>query len=224
MYYDLTDIIESNDNIILSYGAGVDSFGYLCGVALEQLPRPTAIVFADTQGESQETYQHLHEVAIPFAKSELGLDIEIITRGNLLQDSFSKGHTPRPPLCSWMYKRDVINAHLKQTDRLPAISIICIGYEESQRAYKTSANPRITNIYPLVDRKLTRRDVTDFIKVMRQPVPEKSGCWFCPNRNAQYFATMRNNQPERFDLLVNIESQTGHTLRRDNVPLFEAVA
>jgi hypothetical protein len=194
-----------------STGAGVDSFGMACLMRIGELEKPDAVIFADTQGESPETYQHIEQVQKPLY-AEMGIKWITVTRGDLFKDTLLRGNTPRPPFCSWMYKRDVINAYLKQNNLTPARAWIGIGAEEAHRGYKTSAVKWVENHYPLLDAGITRYQLEQIIEASGLPKPIKSGCWFCPWRGKTYWLGLKQRDPDRFKLAVAMESLTQHKI------------
>lgn len=205
---------------ILSYGAGVQTFGILCLIRLKELPKPDLLIFADTQGESRETYVFNEEFAKPLA-DELKIPWVTVTRGSLLKDSFLRGNTPRPPLCSWMYKRDVINHYIKTEGLDPAKVWIGISTDERERGYKKSAVSYVENYYPLLEEEYSRYEVVEAIKRAGMPVPQKSGCWFCPWRGQNYWLSFKQKEPELFKLALQLEKETGHRLAKANFWLSE---
>lgn len=200
---------------VLSYGAGVQTFGILCLIRLNELPKPDLLIFADTQGESHETYVFNEEFAKPLA-SELGIPWVTVTRGSLLTDSLLRGNTPKPPLCSWMYKRDVINAYIRKEGLVPANVWIGISTDELERGYKKSAVSWVTNYYPLLENDYSRHQVIEAIKLAGMPIPQKSGCWFCRWRGQAYWLNFKQREPELFKLALNLEKATGHRLAKSN--------
>lgn len=206
---------------ILSFGGGVQTFGMLCLIKLERLEKPDLVVFADTQGEKDATYKHMEEVAKPLCK-ELGLEFVTVSRGDLFTETLARGNTPRPPYCSWMYKRDVINGWLKKNGYTPCTSWIGISLDEEHRGNQKSAVPWVTNRYPLLELELSRYEVELAIKEAGYEQPVKSGCWFCPwNSSRPYWMALKRQQPEKFAKALAMEKETGHKLSNGNFWLAE---
>ncbi|HEX2910807.1 MAG TPA: hypothetical protein VH186_08370 [Chloroflexia bacterium] len=197
---------------VLCYGAGVQTFGILCLIKLGELPKPDLAIFADTNGEKPETYQHIVEVAEPLMH-ELKIPFIKITRGNLLEEAWTQGHTPRPPLCSKTYKVRPINAYLRQQELTPATTWIGITTDEAHRANSPSDVSYIIKRYPLLELEFSRAQVAKAIDLTGLPRPVKSGCWFCPwNTGRAYWQQLREKEPNRFVLAVHWEQTTGHKL------------
>ena len=203
---------------ILSNGGGVQTFAIQCLVAQGEIEKPDLVLFADTGGESDETYLHIQNIQKPFLE-KLGIPFISIKRSpdTLFWHSYNSGVTPRPPLCSWMFKRDVINRYLKRLGH--AQVMIGISLDEESRGYKKSAVSWVENIYPLLELELTRDDCIDAIGRQNLPVPPKSGCWFCPYLRTSQWYDLKRDFPDKFNLALKMEADTGHTLRKNQQPL-----
>ena len=203
---------------ILSNGGGVQTFAIQCLVAQGEIEKPDLVIFADTGGESSQTYLHIKNVQKPLL-AQLGIPFISIKRSpdELFWHSYNNGVTPRPPLCSWMFKRDVVNRYLKQLGH--AQVMIGISLDEEHRGYKKSAVSWVENIYPLLELELTRDDCIDAIGRQNLPVPPKSGCWFCPYLRTSQWYDLKRDFPDKFNLALKMEADTGHTLRKNQQPL-----
>ena len=203
---------------ILSNGSGVQTFAIQCLVAQGEIEKPDLVLFADTGGESSQTYLHIKNVQKPLL-AQLDIPFISIKRSpdELFWHSYNSGVTPRPPLCSWMFKRDVINRYLKRLGH--AQVMIGISLDEESRGYKKSAVSWVENIYPLLELELTRDDCIDAIGRQNLPVPPKSGCWFCPYKRTSQWFDLKRDFPDKFNLALKMEADTGHTLRKNQQPL-----
>ena len=203
---------------ILSNGGGVQTFAIQCLVAQGEIEKPDLVLFADTGGESSQTYLHIKNVQKPLL-AQLDIPFISIKRSpdELFWHSYNSGVTPRPPLCSWMFKRDVINRYLKRLGH--AQVMIGISLDEESRGYKKSAVSWVENIYPLLELELTRDDCIDAIGRQNLPVPPKSGCWFCPYKRTSQWFDLKRDFPDKFNLALKMEADTGHTLRKNQQPL-----
>ena len=203
---------------ILSNGGGVQTFAIQCLVAQGEIEKPDLVLFADTGGESSQTYLHIKNVQKPLL-AQLDIPFISIKRSpdELFWHSYNSGVTPRPPLCSWMFKRDVINRYLKRLGH--AQVMIGISLDEESRGYKKSAVSWVENIYPLLELELTRDDCIDAIGRQNLPVPPKSGCWFCPYLRTSQWYDLKRDFPDKFNLALKMEADTGHTLRKNQQPL-----
>ena len=203
---------------ILSNGGGVQTFAIQCLVAQGEIGKPDLVLFADTGGESSQTYLHIKNVQKPLL-AQLGIPFISIKRSpdTLFWHSYNLGVTPRPPLCSWMFKRDPVNRYLKPLGHHRVM--IGISLDEESRGYKKSAVSWVENIYPLLELELTRADCIDAITRQGLPVPPKSGCWFCPYKRTSQWFDLKRDFPDKFNLALKMEKDTGHTLRKNQQPL-----
>lgn len=116
---------------VLSYGGGTQSAALALLSAAGDLPKLDAVVFADTQGELPETYEHVAYVEARLG--EAGIPFIRVTAGSLEQALLSTertGPNPTPPShvlnpdgskgkvlgyrCSYDYKRRIITREVKR--------------------------------------------------------------------------------------------------------------
>jgi hypothetical protein len=122
-------------------------------------------------------------------------DITVIER-DLYGDMLARpGFTPVPwhgrrekfmlkRQCTREYKVQPLQRYLY--DRYPGERIglmLGISVDEYHRMRDSSA-ARIEHVYPLVDRRLTRRQCREIVERAGLAVPWKSSCWFCPYRSS----------------------------------------
>lgn len=86
-----------------------------------------------------------------------------------------------------------------------AISLIGISLDEIQRV-KTSREPWIKNVYPLVDAGITRKGCLAWMKARGYPEPPRSACVFCPYHSDAEWLRMKRDDPESFDAAVKWEA------------------
>lgn len=106
--------------------------------------------------------------------------------------------------CTKEYKIDPIRRKLRTlaegrvgSSRLPAGCIeqwFGISYDEWRRM-RTSDVAYIVNHYPLVERRLTRRDCIQWLTRHGYRVPPKSACLGCPYHSTETWRRMKENQP-----------------------------
>lgn len=196
---------------VLSYGAGVQTFGVLVAIEAGLIDPPAMVVFADTQNEEIATYKHFGEIAIPLMQ-RLEIPFRLITRGNLYRDSILAKRTPNPPMCTKTYKIRPIEKFLTRVFPVGVIQVmIGISTDEESRSQSKSENKRIEKIFPLLELGLSRFQVIELIKAKGYPVPPKSGCFFCPWKSKE-FQTMRQTNPDKFQACLNLEAHSGHKL------------
>lgn len=175
---------------VLSYGAGVNSTALLRLLVAEKKPIDE-IIFADTGGEMPETYAYITKWVKPFLK-ELGIPFTIVVKGGR-KETLEERRIRWRQVPSFKYRnctRDFkilpIRRHIKKTyPELPITCLMGISFEELERM-RSDHPPEYTYEYPLVDRKLTRRNCEEIIRKAGWPLPIKSGCFFCMYSNKEW--------------------------------------
>lgn len=196
---------------ILSYGGGVNSAALM--IQLTQAGEPLdEVVFADTGGEVPETYEYLDVARQYLAK--YGIPLRIIPkriRGRDLYDT--SWHRRVFPSAIWRWStRDFkvapihryyrsLDAHVNQ--------YLAIAYDEIERM-KDSAVSYITNVYPLVDNKVTREKCILLITEAGLPVPVKSGCFFCPFNSMDRWRWLYETHPDLYQKAMALEENSKH--------------
>ena len=70
-----------------------------------------------------------------------------------------------------------------------------ISIDEVQRM-KTNKLKYITNIYPLIDNKLTRNDCIKWMNNNNYPTPPRSACTFCPFHSNKEWIEVKKDKDE----------------------------
>lgn len=113
-------------------------------------------------------------------------------------------------------------------------SHIGISLDEIQRSGKASGVPGVTNVYPLIEMRMTRADCLAWLRDHGYPEPPKSACYFCPFHSANMWRAMKERDPETFARAVAFDHalRSGGKLKNTNgevylhrsfIPLEEAV-
>ncbi len=61
---------------------------------------------------------------------------------------------------------------------------------------KTNQIKYITNVYPLIDEKLSREDCKKWMKEKGYPTPPRSACTFCPYHSTEEWLKIKQNKEE----------------------------
>ena len=198
---------------ILSLGWGVQSFTLAAMMALDELPRTDFLIHADTRHERFATYAFVRRWA-PWL-GEHGLNMVQVTgrRTHVVQPwsnsksvmipAFSKdrlnghrGQVRRQCTHDWkiMPIRRFVRAELgrRSVPLLPGVveSWQGISLDEFHRM-RDSDVAYITNIYPLVDRRISRADCVTWLREHDLEVPPKSSCTFCPFRSIESWRVLK---------------------------------
>jgi len=219
----------SRDAHILSLGAGVQSSTLALMAAMgETDTMPVAAVFADTQGEPTSVYTWLRwlDWKLPFVVVQA-------THGNLAADSIrlrtsrKSGNTylsPSLPVftisngkkgmmqrqCTRDYKISVVRRASREImDALGAdrcIQWIGISTDEAHRM-KPSGDPRFENVWPLIDKGMSRDDCLRWMEAKGFPRPPRSACVFCPYHSDAEWLRLKTEEPKAFAAAVEYEKQ-----------------
>lgn len=207
---------------VVSYGAGKQTAAMLVLIEQGVLPKPDLILFADTQQEKPQTYDHIEQFAKPICE-RIGVEFVRVTHGDLYQYCWSREVMPNPPMCTKDFKINLMNGYLKTRYNLNngvhgVDSWIGITTDESHRN-TPSHIAYAKKTFPLLDLNLSRNDCIELTKSAGYPVPVKSGCLICPNENWEkvYF-----DDPGRFEYGLNLErhAQRFKPYRNHRLPEF----
>jgi hypothetical protein len=150
-------------------------------MALEgEIERPDLAIFADTQWEPKAVYEHL-----ALLRMVSSIPIERVTAGNIREEALSKpGRFASMPLhltngdgkkgqlrrqCTNEYKLRPIKKRIRELTK-QAEMWIGISIDEAHRM-RSSDVKYITNRYPLVERRMTRWDCMQWLRIPRLPSP-----------------------------------------------------
>ena len=179
---------------IISLGAGVQSSSMaLMAAHGEIIPMPDAAIFADTQAEPSTVYEWLNwlEKRLPFPiyrvskgrLAEAALKVRTSKSGSkymkstipaFVIDSKHKVGLMRRQ-CTFDFKVEIIQKEIRRLrkNKEQIIQWMGISLDEAHRM-KPSRVSYVNNIYPLVDRKITRDDCLNWMK--KQGYPEFTQC------------------------------------------------
>ena len=196
---------------ILSFGAGVNTVALMVMVTRNKAPLD-GVIFADTGGETPATYK-----SVEFARDYLAdhdIPFTIVNARPRQTDLYETALRRRViPSVQWRWcTRDFkvnpihryyseLGGHINQ--------YIGIAFDEIHRM-KDSREDHITNLYPLVEEKMTRQDCIQIIQDAGLPVPEKSGCYFCPFNSTDRWQQLLDHHPELFEKAIALEEHSKH--------------
>lgn len=213
---------------VLSLGAGVQSSTLLLMACQGELALDAAI-FADTQWESGATYAHL--ATLEQHAQAHGLPVYRVTQGNLRDGVLAGEPTAWTPLhlrnqdgatamlkrqCTRAYKLRPIRRQLRAlwlaAGRPPLEQAIGISLDEVHRL-KPSGVAYVENVYPLIDRRMTRADCLRWLATHDYPTPPKSACLGCPYHDNGYWRALRADSPTEWAATVAVDSAIRHSQR-----------
>lgn len=202
---------NSRTKYVLSYGGGLNSTALLVYIIENKMPIDL-VLFADTGDENHYTYD-----TVSFYKKyafEHGIKFEIVKHEpaiSLYDYCYSKKITPSrfTRNCTKNFKITPMRKYIKQHYGKDVLVTLYIGidYSESHRI-RNSDVKYITNVYPLIDAKIGRQSCITLLQQYNLPVPQKSGCWYCPFKKRREWDDMLEQKPEIFDKAIRLEQNS----------------
>ena len=196
---------------ILSFGAGVNTMALMVLLIQEGLPLDSAI-FADTGGETPATYgaletarEYLAEYGIPL------LTVSAQRRGTGLYGTALRRRVIPSVKWRWCtrdFKVQPIHRHYESLG-VHVNQYIGIAYDEIHRM-KDSRDDGVTNLYPLIERRINRAGCIGIIQEAGLPIPEKSGCYFCPFNSTERWQQLLDRHPDLFESAIRLEENSKH--------------
>lgn len=209
---------------IISLGAGVQSSTMaLMAAAGEITPMPVAAIFADTQAEPKSVYTWLD-----WLEKQLPFKVIRVTAGNLTSDTLrirksrKTGKTyqkPSIPLfqtnskngiemmgrqCTYSYKVEPLQREVARISNKNATVWIGISTDEISRC-KDSRKEWLIHRWPLIERRLSRRDCLKWMENKGLPTPPRSACVYCPYHSDSEWARLKKDEPKAFSNSVEYE-------------------
>jgi 3'-phosphoadenosine 5'-phosphosulfate sulfotransferase (PAPS reductase)/FAD synthetase len=225
---------------ILSLGAGVQSTTILL-MACAGEEHVEAAIFADTGWEPHWVYEHLDN--IERIAQAAGIPVFRVSDGNLRADALenktqswmpvysvdSKGRLEQlKRQCTRNYKiRPIRRKARALSGGKPIQQLVGISWDEWERM-RDSDVKYITNVYPLIDKRMTRTDCVAWLTAHGYPIPRKSSCIACPLRSAREWREIRADDASWTDAvdfderIRRVRDRTRHQevfVHREGVPL-----
>jgi hypothetical protein len=192
---------------------------------------PDCAIFADTQSEPDSVYRWLDwlEQQLPFpvyrvtkgSLADAALRVRTSKNGNCYQQS-------APPAwitegdgrvnlmmrqCTADFKINPIRKKLREMGgkKRGVEQYIGISMDEAQRM-KPSRDSWVTNRWPLIEKRMSRRDCITWMESHGYPKPPRSSCWFCPYHSNDEWKRLKNDEPGDFERAVLWESEFQKTM------------
>jgi hypothetical protein len=196
---------------ILSFGGGVNSGALLVLLLEEGLPLDE-VLFADTGGELPETYAFIDTVRNYLL--QFGIPFRTVMNRIHGRDLYSTCMERRViPSTIWRWStRDFkvrpIYRYYRSLSR-PVVQYLAIAYDEIERM-KDSKVKSVNSVFPLVERKITRKACVEILERAGLPVPIKSSCFFCPFATLDRWKYIRDRHPELYERAITLEENSKH--------------
>lgn len=217
---------------VIALGAGVQSTTLCMLVALGELPKPDAAIFADTGWEPRRVYEHLDRIerellqplGIPLHKVSYGSEIQ---KDTLQDDAFitmpvygidgdTGARTMGQRQCTHQYKLKPIKWKIRELLGLPhpahipadvtAEQWIGISTDEVGRA-RDSGIRYLKSVHPLLDLGMSRKDCRRLLKVHGWESTPKSACIGCPFNNKASWRRLHDESPAEWEEAVAFDEQ-----------------
>jgi hypothetical protein len=207
---------------IFSCGGGVQSTACLVLAAQGHIPYRT-FVFANVgdQAESPETIEYISKVLKPYAAKHgiEWVDLQRKRRDGTPIDLYDHLHRPIRSIdipvrmangapgnrnCTVEFKIKPIARWIKR-NAPDCVLGKGISTDEPHRATPSRESDGYTSAYPLIELGLSRQDCLRLVAEAGLPQPPKSSCWFCPYKTTDQWITMRQERPELFERVIQLE-------------------
>lgn len=227
----LFDPPPATEYTFLSLGAGVQSSCLALMAARGEItPMPDAAIFADTQAEPKAVMDWLD-----WLETQLPFPVYRVTAGNLADEELqlrvskrsgktyrrtfipayalnkdgSKGIVSRK--CTADFKVRPLTSKVRELAKIKrgqkevtVTQWIGISWDELQRM-KYSKEPWYQMRWPLIERKMTRRQCLQWMKDNGYPEPPRSACTFCPFHSDYEWRRLRDESPSDMAHAIQFE-------------------
>lgn len=215
----------------VSYGGGVQSTALLVLAAEGRIDFPLFLLAnVGDDSENPATLVFVRDHAAPYAAAhgielmELERTMRDGTTRTLLEEIRTQDRSIPIPArmgsggfgrkrCTDRFKIAVVRREVLRrgaTADDPAVVAIGISTDEIDRAGAGAGpdprDPTRLRAYPLLDLGLSRQDCAATIRAAGLPVPPKSSCSFCPLHDKEGWRRLRREQPERWDVAVEVDA------------------
>ena len=102
----------------------------------------------------------------------------------------------------------------------PGYELIGFSTDEAHRA-KMSVRKQVESRYPLLEYEIDRNECIRIIQRHGIPVPQKSGCWFCPFQRISQWRRLRQKHPDLWCKAKRLEDRNvGDQIARGKAPIY----
>jgi len=213
---------------VLSLGAGVQSSTLALMIEKGEVPMVDAAIFADTKSEQKAVYDWLN-----WLEAQLSYPVYRVSWRNLKQDILdaSQGNykaftapfftlnvgTGKKGLlrrqCTGDYKikpivqkvRELLGLEKGQMRKKGTKVEMLMGISTDEIVrMKPNRIKYISNVYPLVDKGMSRSNCKGWMENHKYPKPPRSACTFCPYHTNEEWKTIKENKQE-WDEVVELD-------------------
>lgn len=206
---------------IWSSGGGVQSAAIAALICMGELDAPDLAVIVDTERELSTTWAYMDAVIVPNLQ-KVGVTLHRVPKSryatvdlmggkdgdDLLIPAFTtqSGEMGKlPTFCSNEWKSRVARRWASEQGVVLADFWMGFSIDELKRVNVVSG--KWQNRFPLVERRMTRRDCVALVERMGWPTPPRSSCWMCPNHNHDEWQWIKENAPADFAKAADFQQQ-----------------
>jgi hypothetical protein len=207
---------------VISLGAGVQSTTMALMAAHGEIgPMPDAAIFADTGDEPAAVYEHLRWL---MSANVLPFPVHICSAGRLSEALFAGDDGARIPFfvadgmakrqCTRNFKLRPIRRKVRELLGCPRGRIaprsveqwIGISTDESWRV-KAAGVEFVVNRWPLIEKRMSRRDCIAWLSSEGYPTPPKSACVYCPYQGDAEWRARRGGPAADWELAKAVDAK-----------------
>jgi len=207
-------------DIVWACGGGIQSTAIAALILTGELPRPKYSVIVDTGYERRSTWDYVHSRLIPRLK-DIDVDLQIIktndyadnalfNNGCLLIPAYGKspdgGSIRYKTLCNGVWKVKVIRRWLRELGVQKCITWLGISQDEGRRRRHCDVKWNL-NVYPLLDKKMTKDQCIYLIAQAGLPMPPRTSCYICPGMSNTEWQDMKDNYSDDWERAVLLEKR-----------------
>lgn len=204
----------------------------------EITPMPDCAIFADTGWEPKAVYDHLQWIMSP---NVLPFPVYVVSSGNIHDDLIAGGSERAGRFvtipahfinkhgkdgmgirqCTSHYKVEPLRKKERELlgkgprSRIPSGSIskwLGISLDEVFRARPSNVAYEI-NRFPLLERRISRRDCLKWLEQSGYPLPPKSACIGCPFHDDAAWRFIRDKTPDEWAQAVKVDKAIREPVR-----------
>jgi len=210
---------------VLSLGLGVNSTAMLVGL-LERNEKPDVILFSDTGGERDKTYDYIPVLNDWLKKNNMPEITIVRVTGELLEENCIRRKAL--PAVAYGYKTcslrwkiepqekylnnyEAAIEHLATGEKITKMIGIDLGEQHRARQPTEEQAKKYINRFPLIEWDWDRKECIRAIDRAGLPQPGKSSCFFCPNMSGSEIRELNELEPENMAKALFMEQNADLT-------------
>lgn len=212
--------------VVSSFGGGLNSTALLVKWVLDKNAPIDKIIFADTGGERDYTYENVHRLSEWLQQHGMPA-VQVTKKGGrdetLEQYALRTEYLPSLAYgtkgCSWKFKIEPQNREVNQWPMAKrcwkagdkVVKLIGYGFEEQKRLAKAKLeDEKYIYRFPLNEWEIDRAGCERIIRHVGLPVPGKSSCFFCPSSKKHEILALLADLQTRAIRIEQVASAAGN--------------